>query len=218
MKKRGYMALIVLAGLLVAPANVLALSIHDVDPGDLNSIIDVDPLPDGLEVFEDYNETHLIPYESHDGFAIVNERGGYFDKVVTFDATDDGPVWLEFLIHNTTPWCWSDYHFEFWNEDFTSRQDFTDVVLDWGNDVIFQNSSLDGGILQFWAPDWHCPGETYRYAILMDLQNMFPPGDPSGGTFGLRQVATTVPEPLTMAGVFLGVAGLARYVKKRRMA
>jgi len=27
-----------------------------------------------------------------------------------------------------------------------------------------------------------------------------------------------VPEPLTMAGLFLGLAGVARYIRKRRMA
>lgn len=39
-----------------------------------------------------------------------------------------------------------------------------------------------------------------------------------GGDYEFNFLASSVPEPVTMAGMFLGLAGLGRYVRRRRMA
>ena len=201
---------------LVLSGQATAMSIVDVNPGDLN-IITGQAEDDGINelmVFEDYNETHLIPYPSHDGYAIVNPALGYFDKVVSYTADDlDGAWALDFRVTNTSPYCWSDYHFEFWNAGFTDRLNLSGVIDDWDNDI-FQNSSFDGSTLKFWAPDWQCPGEMNEFVIYVNNLGNVGGG---GGTFGIRQVATTIPEPLTMLGLFAGVSALGGYLRRRRM-
>jgi hypothetical protein len=196
------------------------MSIRDVNPLDLNKITGQteDDVKNELIVGEDYNETRLIPYPSHDGYAIVNPAGGYFDKVVSYTAGDlDGPWVLDFGVVNTSPYCWSDYHFEFWNATFTDRLNLGpvgDVIFGWTN-KIFQHSSFDGSTLKFWAPEWQCPGQTNQFTILVnDLTKM---GGAAPGSFGIRQVATTIPEPLTMLGLFAGISALGGYLRRRRM-
>jgi hypothetical protein len=170
-----------------------------------------------LLTFEDYNETHLIPYPSHDGFAIVNPGGGFFDKVVTYQLADVGGPWcFDFRVHNTSPYIWSDYHFEFWDAAFQNRLNLAaGVVYKWSSSI-FQNSSFDGSVLEFWAPNWQVPCETNQLLFFVNnLQNVAGAGPAS---FGIRQVATTVPEPLTMLGLLAGVSLLGGYVRQRRMA
>ena len=65
------------------------MSITDVNTGDLNTITSVTHPSTVLHyINEDYNETHLVPFPSHDGYAIVNATGGFFDKVVTLTAEE----------------------------------------------------------------------------------------------------------------------------------
>lgn len=201
------------AVLLLSPASGHAMSITDLDQTDRNVITGTieDGVNNELLVFEDYNELHLVPYPSHDGYGIVNAKGGFFDKLVTFTADDLGGPWaLDFRVTNTTPWCWSDYHFEFWNEDFTQRLASFPLLLAVAD--LFQNQSFDGQTLAFWAPDEQCPGQTQQFVLTFDpaLVNGGAPG-----SFGIRQVATTVPEPMTMLGLFLGLSGLGAYLRRR---
>ena len=179
---------------LVFAAQVPAAVIVDLDPNDLNIITGAfeDDALNELLVFEDYNETKLTPYPSHDGMAIVNPNGGYFDKVVTFGGDDFDGVWLlDFRVHNTTPYLWSDYHFEFWDEDFLNRLDLTEIINRWDAEI-FENSSFDGSVLQFWAPGWQANSQTQQFLIWINNPQAVP-------AFGLRQVATTViPEPSTI--------------------
>jgi hypothetical protein len=169
-----------------------------------------------MVISEDYNERYLVGYPSDDGLGIVNANGGFFDKVVTFEAGDlDGPWTFEFQVLNTSPYCWSDYHFEFWNEDFTQR--LVNFPLQSWSNQIFQNSAYPGpfngpGVLEFWKPDWQCPGSTNTFMLAFD-PSLINNGQPV--SFGIRQVATTIPEPLTMLGLFLGVSGVGTYVRKR---
>lgn len=204
--------LIGLAITLFLVGQVGAVSITDLDLTDLNIITSSheDDALNELLVFEDYNEKHLIPYPSHDGYGIVNNAGGFFDKRIDFTLDDlDGPWMFDFRVHNTTPWEWSDYHFEFWNEDFTSQyQNFP--LLSWDNDI-FQNDSFDGSIVQFWAPDWQAVCETSQSLLLIDLSLV---NAGQAGSFGIRQVATTVPEPCTLLLLGTGLAGIVRYRKK----
>ncbi len=199
--------------LLAAGPPAGAMSIVDLDTTDLNSITGQaeDDQLNELVISEDYNETFRIPYPSHDGYAIVNPRGGFFDKVVTFTEDDlDGPWVLDFRVLNTSPYCWSDYHFSFWTEDFA--EPLLDFPLEnWGNNLFLSNS-FDGQEVQFWAPGSQCPGQTNQYLLRIDprlINNGLP------GSFGVRQIATTVPEPLTMLGLGLSVCGVGSYLRRR---
>jgi hypothetical protein len=204
--------------LLLAAGPATAMTITDLDLTDLNIIVqtDEDDALNELLIIEDYNERRWIPYCGHDPYAIVNLQGGFFDKVVTFTDDDlDGSWALDFRVHNTTAWCWSDYHFEFWNEEFTERlPDFP--LLDWSNEI-FQNSAFPGpfcgeGVLEFWAPSLQCPCVTNQFVLIFDPRQV---NNGDAGAFGIRQVATVVPEPLTMLGVFLGVSSLSAYMRTR---
>ncbi|MEW6327873.1 MAG: PEP-CTERM sorting domain-containing protein [Thermodesulfobacteriota bacterium] len=199
-----------------------------------------------FQVFEDYNEKYLTPYPSHDGYAIVNSAGQFFDKVVTFQNICGGgsctcsgncgsgtcpccgcsgneKIWaFYFEVKNTSPYDWSDYHFEFWNKDFTTR--YTNFPLLQWQDQIFQNESFDGSILQFWAPDWQDHSETNKFLLLIDLASSSISSCASGccsgsccysGSFGIRQVATTIPEPATMVLVGSGLLGAATFRRLR---
>ena len=199
--------------------SLLGMGIVDRDVTDSNVItrVAVDLVHSELLTFEDYNETHLIPYPSHDGFAIVNPGGGFFDKVVTYQLADVGGPWcFDFRVHNTSPYIWSDYHFEFWDAAFQNRLNLAaGVVYKWSSSI-FQNSSFDGSVLEFWAPNWQVPCETNQ--LLFFVNNLGNVAGAGPASFGIRQVATTVPEPLTMLGLLAGVSLLGGYVRQRRMA
>jgi hypothetical protein len=195
----------------------------------------------GVRVFENYGEEYLTPYSSHDGYAIVNKDGKFFDKVVTFTDDDldkccckngcytDPGIWaFEFQVHNTSPYAWSDYHFELWDETFTNRYQNPALLIGWSSNI-FQNSSLDDSILQFWAPDWQDPSETNTFLLYMDLNKFACGCDCTCGdnpctcgctcdvrAFGIRQVATTVPEPATMVLLGSGLLGAAAFRRLRK--
>ncbi|MBW1794398.1 MAG: PEP-CTERM sorting domain-containing protein [Deltaproteobacteria bacterium] len=230
---------------------VRAITIEDVDKTDLNTITEIEVQEYLLVVLEDYNEKHLIPYPSHDGYGIVNEDGNFFDKVVTFTNEDlnkccckkngnckcDPGTWtFEFHVHNTSPYAWSDYHFEFWDETFTTRYDsfplLTDASDAWGSSDIFQNSAfdVDGSVLQFWAPDWQYPCEENQFLLWIDLSQFAQNCPCTCGNnnqcicdcenwecaFGIRQVATTIPEPATMLLLGSGLIGLG-WIGRRKI-
>ncbi len=211
--------LLTLLGVLLLPVYgpVWAMWIADQDLSDDNIITAQfeDDQKNELIVWEDYNEKYLVPYKSHDGYGIVNSQGGYFDKVVTFEDGDIDGLWaLDFRVTNTSPYTWSDYHFEFWDASFTQRwADFPLVTTDpnlYPQAEIFQNWSFDGSMLQFWAPGWQSPGQTQQLVFWFDPSKI---NSGQAGSFGIRQVATTVPEPGTL--ILLG-SGLAAFAVRRR--
>ncbi len=69
--------------------------------------------------------------------------------------------------------------------------------------------------MEFWAPDWQDPGEINTFTINIDLLALgYSLGvDPFSEeySFGIRQVATTVPEPGTILLLGFGLLGLAGY-------
>ena len=230
--KKIIFALVIFMGCLVPTGEVRAYSIVDVDPGDLNALWPIDESPGVLFVAESYGETSLIPYESHDGYAVVSADGGsdgsvFFDKVVTYEEVEFllGSL-MEFDVWNEGPYFWSDYHFEFWDADFTTRLDLTPVVAAWDN-YIFGSSAMTPVGLHFWSPeilaydDLQPPGA--GNFILIDFAPLIDgPPELETGSFGLRQIATAsppstvIPEPVTLGCMFLGIGGLASYVRKRR--
>jgi len=156
---------------------------------------------------EDYNEDNLIPYPSPDGYAVVNAPGDpgcpagteacYFDKVLTLEG--EIGIWeFQIGVFNTSPFDWSDYHFEFYDPLF--QQPLDNALLDVQN-VIFSvvevmpNAVWLSGGTQF-------TGHHNLITVTSDL-------DPFGGvgSIGIRQIATT-PEPTTLALLSLGLAGL----------
>jgi len=201
---------------------IAAVSVIDVNPADLNSITKIE---NEQWIYEDYNETHLVPYTSHDGWGIVNSNGGYFDKKVTFnDVTPNTSYFFHFYVTNTTPWNWSDYHFEFWDPTFTTR--IKDIPLSslqfplysdqFGNKGLVARDGVSGTVAEFWTTnqgDIHGIGEEGYYRIELDLYDFY---NAPNGSFGLRQVATAVPEPGTYMLMGLGALLIGGFVLKNK--
>jgi hypothetical protein len=182
------------------------MSISDKYDGDTNTILSTsNSNPLILIVNEDYNEQTVIPYLSHDGSALVNSSLQYFDKVVTYRGAVSGVLSsIEFNVSNSTSLKWSDYHLEFWNSDFTSK--ITGLSVGYGNDQ-FANSDYTNGVISFYAPGSHDQAETGQYWISTDLYNI----NGVNGSFGIRQVATSTPEPGSMALIGVGMMALLKY-------
>ena len=190
-----------------------AWTVTDVYPGDIN-IITGTVEDDGfhnLGIWEDYNEDNLILYPSHDGYAVVNLfpdagcPGGvcWFDKVFQkTDPADSFNTWqFEFYVTNTTQYEWSDYHFEFWDATFTTQ--YTNFPLvSYDNDVTLWQSNFDGSTLSLWDDvERHAPATERRYWLNVDTTQL-------PDSFGIRQVATTTPEPISSVLFIVGGATL----------
>ena len=140
---------------------------------DDNNITNFSDPPAIFTIQENYNEDELIPYPSHDGNAIVDitPEGDihFFDSIITYDPDSVGGQWqFEFEVKNSTPWDWSDYHFEFFNGAFNSPLDFalSGALYSWSNDVVFQNSELVSNSLSFWEPSKHISGATHTRLLI----------------------------------------------------
>ena len=212
MKRKSVIRFSLMLAVLLSIGQVQAVSVTDRWTDDLNTITSVDSNNGTSTVIiaENYREDTLIPYPSHDHYAVVDFDQGepirYFDKII--DLEGETGIWeLIFEVTNDTPWKWSDYHFEFYDVTFTNELDVTGIISDWSNSVIFTNSDQSGNELQFWD-DWptnHFVGDTHTYTFKIDTDLM-----PS--IFGLRQIATA-PEPTTVLLICLGLSflGYKRY-------
>lgn len=197
----------VLAGVA---GQALAVTVVDLDTTDLNSIIRQEHGDHTNYIFEDYNETGLLPYRSHDGYGIVDptldpndpDHSVWFNKQVFKDGATG--IWtLNFVVYNSGPYTWSDYHIELGS---------TAPLVGWSNasgginGAFFQNSALDGAVISWWAPGWQAQTQTQQFSVTLNLDNM-------DDGFYIRQVATTVPLPpaLWLLGSgLLGLIGVAR--------
>ena len=191
-----------------------AITVTDVYLDDLNKITgsSQDDRNKKFTINEIYGEDNRIGYPSHDGMAIVDYDPGesvrFFDKV--FEKDGAAGDWLfEFTVLNKTPWDWSDYHFKFYNEDFTKELKITDILFGWTNTVIFQNSKIINNELQFWDPAVHSIGQTADYRLALHLDEL-------PNTFGIRQIATT-PEPGSIVLLGLGLCGFALYFRRKKV-
>ena len=150
-------------------------------------------------VDETYSFTHTVPYPSHNGFAIIDTDGTWFEKEIT-------PVVpleiFEFNVYNNTPYVWSEYHFLF--------NDTQGVIFDilYISSNIFTNWDWDGTELKFWEPVGVAPGDTVQMSFTLLADKFLP--------IGVTQIATTVPEPTTLLLFGIGLLGLAR-VSRRKM-
>lgn len=209
--RRKPLQIVVLCLSMCAMGSVQAasISIVDVNTGDLNTIVSSSQDGNKLLVNENYAERYTVPYDSHDGNAVINEFDGYFDKKITITGWDPNVnITLKFAVANQTQWSWSDYHFEFWNDSFTQRLDLN--VIDANNDI-FSNEKIDAKMVTFWAPAWQQVGQTGNYSLTFapDLSGL------GTQTFGIRQVAT-VPEPETYAMLLAGLGILGALGRRRK--
>ncbi len=212
-----------LAWLFLWASSAQAIVITDRWPGDLNTITGTvqNNAAQTFTVFEDYNEDNLIPYPSPNGYAVVDQDPGepvhYFDKII--DLQGEQGFWrFDFEVLNTSPFLWSDYHFEFWDATFTNP--IGGILVDVIGDLIFpiDQAMFQPDAIWFFDPQ-HCanpvncqaPGQINVYSMILDLtaaQIDF------NGSFGIRQIATT-PEPASLALMCTCLAGIG-FVRRRK--
>jgi hypothetical protein len=207
------------------------ITLTDVNITDAMSITSQTGMASGVIVAETYAESTYIPYNSlvpiqpdAGHHAIVTPGHTYFDKIVTYSDFISNEIGLmTFLITNSTPNDWSDYHFEIWNTSFTVRAqapwafpNSPDFILPLVSDQ-FTGLSINpnvGSVFSFRnSGELHEKGVTGIYTLRMEL---FSFANAGAGEFGLRQVATAViPEPASMA--IFGIGGsMLMYVRRRR--
>ena len=218
------------AASICTPANAGTVSFSDLNLGDAMSITGITNTAYGVTVTESYGESTKIPYYSlvpifpSAGKAFVTPSYTYFDKVVTYSGFASGDiVEFQFEITNNTVCPWTDFHFEIWNDEFTARQQapwaspnpnsdnlptlysdqFTGLVIH-PNVATFHSFAGSG--------ERHKIGEMGIYTLRMELYSFTNSGF---GTMGLRQVATTIPEPASMAIFGLGFSFVMAARRKR---
>jgi hypothetical protein len=198
------LSLVLVFGLVM---NAMAFNVVNIsgDPYFITSV-------SGNNVQEDYNALSLVPFPSHDGFAVVNLPGPpiWFDKEIIFDASDAGQnnFQITWLITNTSPFAWSDYHFVFmndigqeFNQPNTSSADFKGVTFIGNSEVDFFN---DGTPASRDIPPFGQPANVLQVTMGLDLSGI----PESGGTLIVRQIATAVPIPATLPLLGSGLLGL----------
>jgi hypothetical protein len=205
-----------------------AITVRDRWDGDLNEITDVfqDQFSPMLSIAEDYNENNLVPYPSPDGYAVVNlspETGCpvgqgicWFDKIFTLAGGDRGKMWsFLFDVSNTSPYHWSDYHFEIYDSTFTNL--ISDVLVGAEDNLVFLDKTVHSETVWYSGGEqWPTPDRETNpnpFVLYFDLDAV---RDNHGGSFGIRQIATTsVPEPTGLLGIGLGF-GLGVLCHKRQ--
>ena len=165
---------------------------------DANTITAVWSQDNTIWVEEDYNDySRLIPFPSHDGYAIVNSQGQFFDKQVMGPFPISAPLILNFKVLNTTPYKWSDYHFLVIGGP---------MILSGESDV-FTQQSYTGTQLGFYAPGWVEQGQTVNFSLTINPYGV--------NQFIIQQVATTVPIPGTLLLFAPGLLGMWAAVRRR---
>lgn len=170
-----------------------SFSIIDLNTTDANTITGFGENASGYWVTENYGERYLTTYHSHDGNAVINQQGEFFNKKVTLDSI--GQIVLNFSVLNATPYTWSDYH-------FIVDQSKASLVS-WTN-TVFTNAQLQNNELSFWAPGWVAPGQTASFTLTLDAKST---------EFEISQIATTTPIPAAawlLGSGLLGLAGIRR--------
>ena len=196
-----------------------AITVTDVYPLDMNHIQDVISIPGAVTVNEDYNEDDLIPYTSHDGWAVVNIESPvqFFDKVVDLESDPTPLINFVFKVLNTSPYKWSDYHFEFYDDTFTTPLPF---YVQTASSTEFSFVDPGGffipGIyssVNFWNGEV-ANGEIVIFQLTLD-NVIFSPKLPQ--SFGIRQIATTnVPVPAALLLLGSGLIGFAGFKRRFR--
>ena len=207
------------------------ITVSDLNLGDAMSITGITNTATGVTMTENYAESTLIPYTSlvpiypdAGNMAIVTPTSTYFDKVVTYSGIASGELTeFQFEITNNTPYNWRDYHYEIWNEDFTARQQapWASPNPNSGNLPTLYSDQFTGLVIHpnvatfhsfAGSGERHLIGEMGIYTLRMELYSFTNSGS---GTLGLRQIATTVPEPASMAIFGLGFSFVMASRRKR---
>ena len=113
---------------------------------------------------------------------------------------------------------------DLYHDTGASGWDASDTPVLLGENVRFWLGGLNGDDAEFYRSDtktlyfdnvgWPCPGQTPNYGTFAaDLGGLA--GDYGSG-FEAAMEATAVPEPVTMAGLMLGIGALGGYVRRRR--
>jgi len=167
----------------------------------------------GHNVQEDYNALFLIPFPSHDGFAVVDLPGPiWFDKEIFFNSDDagDNNFQITWDILNTSPYTWSDYHFilsdigQVIRDPNTSSAEFKGVTIIGNTEVDFFYDPPGGSLI--------APGETLHVTLALNLSGINPLGD----IMLCRQIATAVPIPAALPLFGTGLLGLGLWGWRRK--
>ena len=225
MMKRIMISIVI--GMLLAGSAGAAVLV-DTQHGDLMTIdsVSYDAVEEITFVDETYADNDLIPYPSHDGYAVVHDFGSgywqYFDKYVYLSEIDrlNNFVDLVFSIGNRSELFWSDYHFEFWDLSFQNRLTVNELFFDneWfnmGETISYTDTYGTGTIVTFWTEEMGNllgPGMDSRFYLSIDLLLNV---DLMNG-FALRQVATATPIPGAVWLLGSGLLGLIGFRRKRK--